>query len=484
MGYIKKPKVLIDISGKRGPYEDLENRVCLNKEREIRIPVFYFLKTSILLLSLAFFVFASVYAPTGQTYAAQNEQERVKLEAELAELEKQIAEYETTVDSYRKQGSTLKDEIKRIEDKMSKLNLQIKQANLSLDRLNSDINKTGKQISETESSIDKNKGNLSEILQSIYETDKAGIVEIFLRNPNMSNFFDDINSVILVQEGLKNTLNEIEKLRENLIDQKELLGLEKNDVEALKKYQSSQKETVEKTKSEKDELLEVTKGQESKYQELLNETKKTAAEIRSRIFKLLGGGELTFEKAYELAKFAEDATGIKAAFVLAVLDQESALGKNVGGCTYEIAMHPTRDIPVFLQITAELGIDPKSVRVSCPISAHGAYGGAMGPAQFIPSTWNLYKDQIGKVTGNVPPSPWRNIDAFVATALYLKDSYYSKSCRDYADIIPSQAETLQTRCAAAQYYSGGRWYTYRWIYGEPVVQRTQRFQADIDVLNG
>lgn len=485
MPVLKKPKVFLDIRDKVSPFQEITKNIYLKKEEEKIIPVFKFLKIILAAFSLMIFVFGSVYAPTSQTiFAAQNEEERARLEAELADLEKQIADYEATVEGYRQQGATLKDEIKRIEAKIAKLNLQIKQTNLSLERLNADINKTTNKITETEDSIEENKENLAEILQNIYETDGTGIVEILLRNPNMSNFFNDVNSVMLVQEGLKNSLEKIIGLRNDLIDQKETLALEKSDVEALKEYQDSQRQSVSKTKEEKNQLLTVTKGKESEYQALLKKTKETAAEIRSRIFRLLGGGELTFEEAYKLAKFAEDATGIKAAFILSVLDQESALGKNVGRCDYKTAMHPTRDIPVFLEITKELGIDPNSVKVSCAISSDGAYGGAMGPAQFIPSTWALYKDQIARITGNNPPSPWNNQDAFLATALYLKEAYYSAACKNYATQIPSQAETLLTRCAAAKYYAGGRWYTYRWVYGEPVVVRAQRFQADIDVLNG
>jgi len=110
----------------------------------------------------------------------------------------------------------------------------------------------------------------------------------------------------------------------------------------------------------------------------------------------------------------------------------------------------------------------------------------MGPAQFIPSTWMMYKDRIAELTGSKPANPWNNRDAFFATALYLKDSYNSADCRSYGTnnkhILPEQ--TLRERCAAAKYYAGGRWYTYRFAYGEPVLDRAAGFEADIAVLNG
>jgi len=492
---VRRPKVVVDIKNKSNPYNELEKRIDLSQDRYINLPISRWLKTFISLVAVTWLFFGFVYAPTGHLLAAQNDAERQQLESKLAELEGQIAEYESTVSQYRKQGDSLKSEISRLEAQIAKINLQIRATNLSLDRLNNQINDTTVKITETETSINKNKNNLADILQSLHESDQSGLLEIMLKKRNLSDFFNDINSVLLVQEGLQTVLQDITNLRTELIDQKETLALERDDVEALKSYQNSQQIVVAQTKIQKNELLTVTKGEESKYQELLEETKKTAAEIRQRIFRLLGGGELTFERAYELAKFAGQATGIREAFILAVLDHESALGKNVGQCQYDVnpyypnrasnktTMHPTRDIPPFLSITSGLGLDPKSTLVSCPIPQDGAFGGAMGPAQFIPSTWVLYENAISKITGNRPASPWDNQDAFVATALYLKDSYYSSSCQGYANDYPQyDRETLLTRCAAAQYYAGGRWYTYRWAYGEPVVQRAEDFERDIDVL--
>ena len=65
--------------------------------------------------------------------------------------------------------------------------------------------------------------------------------------------------------------------------------MRKKDAKSLKAYQLSQKQATDNTKKEKADLLTATKGQESKYQDLLKQTQLTAAQIRSQIFKLLGG---------------------------------------------------------------------------------------------------------------------------------------------------------------------------------------------------
>lgn len=464
----------------------------LSYERQFNFPLTRILKSAAILLAIGFFLFGFAYAPVRNsslfTFAAQDaqtEQERKQLENQLAELEKQISDYESTIVQYQKQGKTLTNEIKTLESQIAKLNLQIKAANLNLAKLNQQISDTQTKIGLVEQDINSNKNALSQVLQNLYENESQNLMEIFLANPRLSDFFGNLNNLALVQDNLQATLGKVIQLKNELLDQKEQLALERTDAAALKAYQDSQKQNIQNTQAQKNQILKVTKGKESEYQKLVTETKKTAAEIRKQIFRLLGGGELNFEKAYELAKFAEQATGVRAALILAVLDRESALGINVGQCDYKTAMHPTRDIPKFLVIIQELGLQKNLesgiIKVSCA-NSDGAYGGAMGPAQFIPSTWLLYKEGVTKITGNNPPSPWSNEDAFVATALYLKDAINSASCREYSTAIPSQKQMLLERCAAAKYYAGGRWYTYRFVYGDPVVSQANSFQKDIDIL--
>lgn len=482
-----KPRFLIDLKRPYGRLIEKTKRINLAQPRIIRVPLFSFLKFSTATVAFLYLIFGSALAPmqNGQlSLAAQSQEEREQLEKQLAELEKQMDQYQTTIEQYRSQGSTLQGEIKTLDAKISKLNLQIKSINVTLSKLKGDIETNQVQIVKTESEIDKSKTLLSGSIQKIYEQENTGLLEVLLKKPTLSDFFTDVNDLLDVQEGLRVTLEKVTGLRLDLLDQKEQLAIKRNDAEALRDYQLSQKQTVNSTKQEKDNLLKTTKGQESKYQELLKQTQKTAAQIRSRIFELLGGGELSFEEALKFAQFAEQATGVRAAMILAVLDKESALGQNVGRCQYNknpyypdrasnpTTMHPTRDIPIFESLTASLGLNAQATLVSCPIPRDGAYGGAMGPAQFIPSTWKLYADRIGDLTGNNPPSPWRHQDAFTGTALYLKDAGAYKG-----------ASLSIERQAAAKYYAGGRWRSYLWTYGERVVSQAEKFQKDIDFLS-
>lgn len=477
MSLISRPKTMLDIARSgTSPFRSVRKRVNLDSSFVINLS--YVRRGTQILIFLALLLYTlggSVLAPTSGVFAAQTDAERKALEAQLSDLENQIAEHEATVAQYKQQGVTLKSEVDRLNAQIAKLNLQIKAVTVTLQNLDADIYDTQSQIVTTEDQITRDRNNLGAIMQALYETDDKGIVAMLLENADISDFSSDVNNFLSIQDGLRATIARIVEERERLIDQKQILSLKKSDALKLKEYQDSQKSVIQNTQQQKNTLLTVTKGQESKYQDLLQKTKKSAAEIRSRIFQLLGGGELTFEAAYQLATLAEKATGVRAAFTLAILDRESALGQNVGRCSYKTAMHPTRDIPVFLNILKELNINPDSVMVSCA-NSDGAYGGAMGPAQFIPSTWAMYSARVGSVTGSNPASPWKNSDAFVATGLYIKDSIVG--CRT---VYSKQADI--ERCAAAKYYSGSRWRSYLWTYGDRTVVRANQFQADIEAIN-
>lgn len=102
-------------------------------------------------------------------------------------------------------------------------------------------------------------------------------------------------------------------------------------------------------------------------------------------------------------------------------------------------MKPSRDQGPYLQITSGLGLNPDTMPLSCPWQ--GGWGGAMGPSQFIPSTWLLYLSRLKSLLGHLP-NPWEASDAFMASSLFLSD-------------LGASAGTYSAeRNAACRYYSG------------------------------
>lgn len=468
-------------------------RVNLSNTKTINLPFITLGKLAVMGLALSYLVFGSALAPIDKaqfSLAAQNEEDRQLLEKQLEELEVQIAEDQAMIDKYKSKGKSLQSEIDRLNANVNKLNLQIKAVTLSIQKLDREITENHGQIKTTQDKMSLNKETLTRSLQSIYANESSSLVEILLRKPRLSDFFGDINDLMVFQESLRDTLEKVINLRDELLDEQEALAIRKNDAAQLKKYQDAQKKSLSATKEEKAGLLKETKGNEKKYQELVKEKQKTAADIRNRIFRFLGGGELAFGEAVKIAQVAEKAIGVRAALVLAVLTQESSvdgvIGANLGKCYYNTPRNnSSRSVmsnsqkPAFLALMSALGMDPEKTPVSCPITSDGAYGGAMGPAQFMPNTWSLYKERISSITGGNPASPFNNLDAFTGTSLYLKDGL--SGCQSIYKTLFSQES-----CSAAKYYAGGGWRSYMSVgrYGYRVAERAAGFADDIAVLDG
>ena len=487
-----KPRVFGDIipvarKGRRwNAFTALNQRINLASRRDAAsFPFKKWIQSAIVVAAAAFLIFGSVSAPTVLTRASGDNStstatlspadEQTQLESQLKDLEGQINQYEGQIASYKQQGSTLNGQIAELNAKVAKLNLQIQATNLTLTQLNRQIGQTQSQIATTQIDIQNKKAALGNLLQNLYQTDGVTLVEMFLKNPRLSDFWSNTQDLTLLQQSTRLAVQQVADLQAQLQGQEQQFEASKADAASVQQYQQSQASQIASTKTAKAQLLTETKGQESKYQTLLKQTQATAAQIRNRIFQLLGGGQLSFEDAYQYAKLASNSTGVDPALILAVLDRESALGQNVGQCTYQKAMSPS-NIPIFLQITSQLGLNPETMLVSCA-NADGAYGGAMGPAQFVPSTWQLYAAGITAATGDNPPSPWKDADAFTATALYLKDAM--------TGCLPLYSSSVsQERCTAAKYYAGSRWRNYLWTYGEAVVSRAQSFADDIQTING
>jgi len=302
-------------------------------------------------------------------------EERQALEEELKKLEEQIAKYETDITKTEQEKKTLQNQIYILRKKIEKLNLQIQESNVMIKDVGLQIKDTESSIEKTSLKISSSREKLVNILQSIYEEDQKSLLEILLSEAELSGFFENLMALETLNLKNQELLEDIKNLKSYLETQKQSLDEEKADVERLLKIQLLQKGESEKTKKDQEYFLRLTETQYQKYLKEKEETEKKAAEIRARIFELIGVPEApTFGEALEIAKYVERITGVRPALLLAVMTQESNIGKNVGQCYLKNpatgdgvtsdgkpvskVMKPSRDVEPFLQITKELGRDP------------------------------------------------------------------------------------------------------------------------------
>lgn len=427
--------------------------------------------------------------PTLSLAQALTPEERARLEAELAAIEADIAAKRVELESKQRERTTYERDVAILDAKIDTAKLSIKQRDLAITRIKGDIVQKQSGIQTLDSKVIEGQKSVAQLIRLTHEIDETTIAELALGS-SFSELFTDLDYFEMIQGSLQEKFKEMAVAREDLTARKKALETQRAEEEDLKQIQVLQRQALERDEKAKQALVDAAKGQEKVYQQIIAERQQSAAQIRSRLFDLRDSGAIPFGTAYQYAKDASAKTGVRPALILAILRQETNLGENVGQCLitnspnkgdgkgkntgrfFSKVMKPDRDVDPYMQITSELGIDPFTQVVSCPQT--GGYGGAMGPAQFIPSTWVLYKERLAAMTGQNPPNPWSARTAVFATAILMMDNGADKGTR------------ASERLAALRYFAG--WANANkpsWaFYGDSVMSYADQYQEDIDILEG
>ncbi len=413
--------------------------------------------------------------------------DRTLLEQQMKACDEEVVELNKTIDGLLKRGKTYNNEIELLRARIQKAQSNIRAKNVQISRLSEDISKKTSEVNRLSNKLDRERQSLAQLVRRTAEYDQVSLVEALLSGDNISGFFQDVDEFVSLQEALSHSAQTLKQLRKETEDVRTSLE-EKKDKELDVKIELERARTEhEQNQKEQQKLLALTKNKEKEFQNVLADRKKRIAAIREALFKLQDDTQISFGQAYDYALEAEKDLGIRPAFLLAIFSQESNFGKFVGGCvvTDELGngkriksgekltrvMAAPRDTVPFKKIADALGKDMYSTPVSCPLSY--GYGGAMGAAQFIPSTWINFVPRVQKLVGSYP-NPWNPRHAFITSAMYLTDLGAGKR-------TPSAERT-----AACKYYSGAACgvRTGSAAYGDSVLRKAETIQKTmIDPMN-
>lgn len=429
----------------------------------------------------SFFLFF-LTMPTFVQAQALTPDQKAQLERELAQVEIEQKQAEAALSSAQNQSASLKRDITILDAKIKVAQLNIRAKNLLIEGLGKDIKSKETYIGQLENRIDRGRNTLAQIMRKTNEAGSYTLPEVLLSQTTVAGFFNDVDSFQSVQEGLKTTFEQIRSDKSETEAEKDALDKRRNaEMDARYAIQQEEK-NIKADEVEKQRLLSASKNNEKSYSAVLADKRARAAQIRAALFQLRDANPIPFGDALRYAQVAAAKTGVRPAFVLAILTQESALGANVGSCYLTNAstgdgiskktgsfiarvMKPGRDVEPFMDIVKKLGGDPYKQVVSCPQSV--GWGGAMGPAQFIASTWVLFEDRIASNLGiSGIPDPWNPSHAFMASSIYL------------GDLGASAGTYSAERNAACRYYSGRTCSASSLIasYGNSVISKADNIQ--------
>lgn len=218
----------------------------------------------------------------------------------IEDLEKEIEEKTKLVEELQEKARSYNRSLEEQQGKRADLQNQIYLYNLRIAKLENDILLTEAGVGETGLTIRKLKfqievrGNelargrthLAETLRLIHENDQEDLLEIVLRNENLSDFFNQIEHTKVLQENLQANIDKIHIIREQLEKEKSNQEEQKRQLEELEIRLKDQKEILEGERNTKNTLLKETRNQEWRFQKLLEEVRQQQEETQKEIESL------------------------------------------------------------------------------------------------------------------------------------------------------------------------------------------------------
>ena len=386
-------------------------------------------------------------------------EKRSEIERQIAVLETEAERLDAVLAGVGKEKRTLATEVKGFETEIRRREIEIQKISLAIRKANLEIQSKTAAIGTLAEKIDHSRKALgaSLFLYSTYEQDS--LIAILLKHRDLSDFFDSLHDLEKAKQNITVHLTGFKE--DKMLEEAERGDLQdfQKDQTDLKTLQEIERRALAQKKKEKDNLLALTKGKEALFQKLLQSKKRDIATLRTQLFYLEKTG-VTAEEAIQFAEKAAQRTGIRTAFLLALLEVETgkqfedgiiSVGTNLGTGNWKTDMYDCyvalkkksaaeAEKTAFFAITGKLGLDPDKM----PVSRKPNYGcgGAMGHAQFLPTTWLSFEDRVAQLTGHNPPSPWTVEDAFTAAAVFLADA-------------GADAKTSSGEIAAAKTYISG-----------------------------
>lgn len=389
-----------------------------------------------------------------------------ELKKEIEKVENEIEKVNEDIKKTQQKVRTFKNEISIYNNSIYKNELEIKETKLSVKQSGLEIGEIKNKIKEGEVKNEQYRKSLKNLLRILYLYDQNSIFDVLIVEDNISDFLNKVDAVDATQDKVSQIIIDFKSQKEelilknkNLLEQQE----EEGDLIQMIVYQN---EEINNIKIEKNKLLEITEGEENKFQQLLEENKNILPFLKTQLYDLQSlGQKIEFDDAFSASEYASSVTGVRQEFILAIFQVETRWGAFKGTGNWEDDMYKCylrlADIfpanksyylkraetekKAFFSVVEKLNLDPNSVK----LSAEPAYGcgGAMGFAQFIPSTWISYEERVSAVTGHYPVSPWNLADSLVAMAVKLSD---------IAGVTDGKYDA--EREAAGRYHGGGRWY--------------------------
>ena len=226
-----------------------------------------------------FIVINQTKAETAEELQQKINENKQKIE----DLEKKSAVYQENIKKKQQEIASLSNQVAILDNKIAKTNLDIESTNAQIDGLTLQIQETTDKIDAQEKRIALEKTELSDLIRKVNQKDQQTLLQIVVANNSISEFFDQVQSLNMVQKDLQKMLDNIQEIKSLLEQQKVDLQKEQDQQNQFKDTLQNQQDALSGQKDEKKNIIVLTRNSEKQFQSLLSAVKREENQANAEI---------------------------------------------------------------------------------------------------------------------------------------------------------------------------------------------------------
>ena len=191
-----------------------------------------------------------------------------------------------------------KNQANSLSSQVTYLNGQISLNELNIDKTELRIAELEAEIATISGKIERLEGSLTTVINVLisrviatYKTGRGENLSLLLSSNGMSEFLSRAKYIKVAQEHDKKLLFQMQETKNNYLEQKAQREKKKKEQDELKIYLEGQKVQLANTKKQKESLISVTKNNQARFEQLRDEARKEAEQVRRAAAFVATSGE-------------------------------------------------------------------------------------------------------------------------------------------------------------------------------------------------
>ncbi|MFH1173370.1 MAG: peptidoglycan DD-metalloendopeptidase family protein [bacterium] len=287
---------------------------------------------SLAILVVAGFLFLPQTGQSQDSFGASDDSEEVNVldinqkikesKSRVKDLTEELEKNQKELAKQQSQAASLENQLAILDTKITKNELDLQVTQERIKGLAAELEKIEYTIKQKEEEIDNQMQQLVELIKLIYKLDQKSYLEVLVLNDSFSEFFNQMQFTNQVQDNLRESVDQLKKIKQELDMQQSGMELKKSELDDLKATLQAQMDSLDEQQTTKESLLDETRDSEKRYESLVSKLKLEQRQIDADIArmeqavrkKLLGNNDKSLPGVVSLAWPINPARGISAYF--------------------------------------------------------------------------------------------------------------------------------------------------------------------------